>query len=180
MVSGVQSSKGPESLQPEESSKQRQEFFELQWEIYLIGTYLSVSSKNGNLQHQLKNIQKEVASGKSPAQLVPSMNQLIDSINAGLSQTESAFPGFELTTSGNEAGAMANHVISLQKFLNVAAHENLLPWDTQQVLFDEARTLVDQIGVIPNRGAIEKLNEIIQSANQFLPPTYHLKPLGGK
>jgi len=179
-VSSVHEGQGPEPIRPTESKEEQQKIFELQWEINLIGTYVAVSNKNGNTEHQLKGLKKGLEDGESPEKLVPQMNQLIDQINTGTPSDKAVFPSFDLTSGGNEHKAMAQYALSVEKYLNVAAEHGQISWEKQEPLFNQTRTLVDNIGAIPTDEAMHRLNSIIASANKSLPLPYQLQALGNK
>lgn len=168
-VEGIQSGQGPEEIIPRESREEKQKLFELQWEINLLGTYLAVTQKNGNLSHQLKGIEKDLKGGKSLDSLTPALNQLIDQINRGLSSDEAPFPPFDLTSGGNEQKALMQYAISLEKFLNVAGNKQIIQWDQKESLFNSASQLIDEVGSLSRAQAIGRLNQIIEAANKSLP-----------
>jgi hypothetical protein len=179
-VSSVQAGQGPESIRPTESQEERQKLFELQWEINLIGTFVAVTQKNGNVEHQLNSIKKAFEAGEKPEKLTPAVNQLIDEINKGTPSNTALFPPFDLTSGGNENKAMAQYALSVEKYLNVAAEKGKINWEDEQSLFDQTRSLIENIGAIPTGEAMRRLNAIIESANQSLPLKFQLQALGNK
>ncbi|MCC5832580.1 MAG: hypothetical protein JJU12_06015 [Chlamydiales bacterium] len=179
-VSSVQAGQGPESIRPTESQEERQKLFELQWEINLIGTFVAVSQKNGNVEHQLNSIKKSFEKGEKPEKLVPAVNQLIDEINKGTPSNVALFPPFDLSSGGNENKAMTQYALSLEKYLNVAAEQGKIGWEQQMPLFDQTSTLVENIGAIPADEAMRRLNAIIEAANRALPPAFQLQALRNK
>ncbi len=177
-LGGVHSGQGPESIHPRETLAERKKRFEMKWEMSIIGIYVAVSRKGGDATHPLDTLKKDLDSDKPPEQLVPAMNQVIDLINNDLPPGAAPLPPFDLTSGGNEAKAMAQYAITLEKFLNVVAEQGQIPWKEQETLFNQTRALVDHIGAIPLDEAVNRLNTIIEEANQSLPLPFQLEALG--
>ncbi|MCH9626449.1 MAG: hypothetical protein S4CHLAM2_00710 [Chlamydiales bacterium] len=176
-LGGVHGGQGPESIHPKETPAERKKRFEMQWEMSIIGIYVAVSRKGGDATHPLDTLKKDLDSDKPPEQLVPALNQVIDLINKDLPSDAAPLPPFDLTSGGNEQKAMAQYAITLEKFLNAAAQQGQIPWKEQEVLFNQTRDLVDHIGAVPLDEAVNRLNAIIEEANQSLPLSFQLDAL---
>lgn len=178
-IGSVHAGKGPEPIHPQESQSEKQKLFDIQFETSVIGMYVAVSQKNGNISHQLETIKKGMKAGEKPEKLVPAMNHLIDEINKDIPSGKATFPPFELTAHHTQF-ALQNYARTLEKFFNVAAEKGKISWSHQEELFKETSALWAKLdeGNIPMHEAKNNLNAIIEQANQHLPQEFQLKPLG--
>ena len=165
-------SSGP--ISTTQTPQERQKTFEIQFATAVLGNFVAITQQNSSIQSQISKLKSGLASGQSPDQLATSLNQLISQINNGIVPGKPHFPYFSFSSEGSQVQALRNFSLSLEKFLNTAAEKGSLNWNDEQKLFGELSYLVNNIGQMTPEQAFDKLNGVIEAANNHLPQKYQL------
>lgn len=142
---------GPSST----SSASQQNLFELEWEISVLGTYLSVTGNKTDPQ-KLSQMQNNLHSGMvSPIDTQGALNQFINTLNAGMPEGQTAIPPFEFS-SQNATKALEYQVINFEKYIHTLSEKNLIPFPAQNPIFKAATVLFTEV----QQGKYEKTPQI--------------------
>lgn len=178
MASPVQPT--PSHYHPSESAQEKQKLFELEWEINLLGAYLTASAKNNPLLQHVSNLKNMVATGKTaPSLIATEVNHLISQVNYQTGGGVVPLPPFE-STIDNEAQALTSFAKTIEKVVKQFAENKSLPaWSPGDSLFKEGTELFKAIssGLFdrnPQEG-LQKLNQLIEKINNSQNHQMHLQ-----
>lgn len=174
MVHPVQPSDATGPIAISQTPQERQRLFEIQFATEVLSAYVSITRQDGSVKQQLSKLKNGLASGQSPDQLAPDLNQVISQINSGIVPGKALFPPFSFSSGGSETQALANFCISLEKLLHTAGETGNIPWKHVEKIFGELSTLISNIGQMTSEQAFNKLNGAIEEANKDLPAQYTL------
>lgn len=174
MVYPVHPSDSLHPTQDSQTPQEKQKLFEIQFETAVLSAYVSITNQNGSVKQQLSKIKNGAESGQPPDQLATSVNQVIAQINTGVIPGKIAFPSFSFSTDGAQVQAIRNFALSVEKFLNTASEKGNIHWKDEEKLFGHLSDLVYNVGQMTPEQAFNKLNGVIEQANEHLPAHFQL------